>query len=150
MALTTSGLSCHLVTWSPCHPQVNCLVAGTGCAAVAKEVASVAGVSKVGAEATLKSLQEANPQVLLADSPAYTGFLPEHLTPLLVSAQNQFKYTHIVAVGRSHSYTYMYDFAYFSFNLLHNISMEPFSGCLRLLPLSVAPLGRPARRLSHL
>merc|ERR1712107_724358 len=44
-------------------------------------VASVAGVSKV----------------LLADSPAYTGFLPEHLTPLLVSAQNQFKYTHIVA-----------------------------------------------------
>merc|ERR1712013_599925 len=47
----------------------------------AKEVASVAGVSKV----------------LLADSPAYTGFLPEHLTPLLVSAQNQFKYTHIVA-----------------------------------------------------
>merc|ERR1711973_7912 len=61
--------------------EVNCLVAGTGCAAVAKEVASVAGVSKV----------------LLADSPAYTGFLPEHLTPLLVSAQNQFKYTHIVA-----------------------------------------------------
>merc|ERR1712107_281515 len=44
-------------------------------------VASVAGISKV----------------LLADSPAYTGFLPEHLTPLLVSAQNQFKYTHIVA-----------------------------------------------------
>ena len=28
--------------------------------------------------------------------------------------------------------------------------MEPFSGCLRLLPLSVAPPGRPARRLSHL
>ena len=39
---------CYLVTWSPCYPQVNCLVAGTGCAAVAKEVASVAGVSKVG------------------------------------------------------------------------------------------------------
>merc|ERR1712038_1001814 len=56
-------------------------VAGTGCAAVAKEVAAVSGVSKV----------------LLADSPAFTGFLPEHLTPLLVSAQNQFKYTHIVA-----------------------------------------------------
>merc|ERR1711972_1064341 len=61
--------------------EVNCLVAGTGCAAVAKEVATVSGVSKV----------------LLADSPAYTGFLPEHLTPLIVSAQNQFKYTHIVA-----------------------------------------------------
>ena len=28
--------------------QVNCLVAGTGCAAVAKEVAAVAGVTKVG------------------------------------------------------------------------------------------------------
>ena len=27
--------------------QVNCLVAGTGCAAVAKEVAAVSGVSKV-------------------------------------------------------------------------------------------------------
>ena len=94
--------------------------------------------------------KEANPQVLLADSPAYTGFLPEHLTPLLVSAQNQFKYTHIVAVGRSHSCINMYDFSYFSINLLHNISMETFSGRLRLLPLSVAPLGRPARRLSHL
>merc|ERR1719337_707934 len=35
--------------------------------------------------------------VLLADSPAFTGFLPEHLTPLLVSTQNQFKYTHIIA-----------------------------------------------------
>merc|ERR1712037_562864 len=58
--------------------EVNCLVAGTGCAAVAKEVAAVAGVTKV----------------LLADSPAFTGFLPEHLTPLLVSTQNQFKYTH--------------------------------------------------------
>jgi len=56
-------------------------VAGTGCAAVAKEVAAVNGVTKV----------------LLADSPAFTGFLPEHLTPLLVSAQNQFKYTHIIA-----------------------------------------------------
>jgi electron transfer flavoprotein alpha subunit len=61
--------------------EVNCLVAGTGCAAVAKEVAAVAGVTKV----------------LLADSPAFTGFLPEHLTPLLVSTQNQFKFTHIIA-----------------------------------------------------
>jgi len=61
--------------------EVNCLVAGTGCAAVAKEVAAVAGVTKV----------------LLADSPTFTGFLPEHLTPLLVSTQNQFKFTHIIA-----------------------------------------------------
>merc|ERR1712032_794170 len=45
------------------------------------EVAAVNGVTKV----------------LLADSPTFTGFLPEHLTPLLVSAQNQFKYTHIIA-----------------------------------------------------
>ena len=63
-------------------------------------------------------LKEANPQVLLADSPAYTGFLPEHLTPLLVSAQNQFKYTHIVAVSRSR--IYMYDYAYF-FSTCHTI-----------------------------
>ena len=38
-------------------------------------------------------------QVLLADSANYVGFLPEQLSPLLVSAQNQFKFTHIIAVN---------------------------------------------------
>ena len=99
--------------------QVNCLVAGTGCAAVAKEVAAVAGVTKVKLDLELSRKPEENlniqkiylppcrfciiiiffSQVLLADSPAFTGFLPEHLTPLLVSTQNQFKYTHIIAVS---------------------------------------------------
>lgn len=67
--------------------EVQCLVAGAGCGAVAKEVAAVAGVSKV----------------LLADSAAYTGFLPEHLTPLLLAAQDQFKFTHILAAASSFS-----------------------------------------------
>lgn len=61
--------------------EVHCLVAGSGCGAVAKEVACVQGVAKV----------------LLADSANYLGFLPEQLTPLLLSAQAQFKFTHIIA-----------------------------------------------------
>jgi len=61
--------------------EVHCLVAGSGCAAVAKELASVAGVNKV----------------LLADSSNYTGFLPERVAPLLLAAQDQFKFTHILA-----------------------------------------------------
>jgi len=61
--------------------EVHCLVAGSSCGAVAKEVAAVAGVSKV----------------LLADDASYVGFLPERMTPLMLAAQNQFKFTHILA-----------------------------------------------------
>merc|ERR1711978_30625 len=61
--------------------EVNCLVAGTSCGDVAKEVASVDGISKV----------------LVAEDAAFAGFMPEKLTPLLLASQNQFKFSHIVA-----------------------------------------------------
>lgn len=61
--------------------EVNCLVAGSNCGAVAKEIASVPGITKV----------------LLADDASYVGFLPERLSPLLLAAQNQFKFSHIIA-----------------------------------------------------
>lgn len=60
---------------------VSCLVAGTQCAKVAEEVSKVNGVQKV----------------LLADSDAFKGFLPESLTPLLMATQEQFKFSHILA-----------------------------------------------------
>ena len=61
--------------------EVNCLVAGTSCGDVVKEVASVDGISKV----------------LVAEDAAFAGFMPEKLTPLLLASQNQFKFSHIVA-----------------------------------------------------
>jgi len=60
---------------------ITCLVAGTSCDAVAKEVAGLDGVSKV----------------LVAENAAYAGFLPEKLTPVLLASQDQFKFTHIFA-----------------------------------------------------
>jgi len=60
---------------------ITCLVAGTSCDAVAKEVAGLDGVSKV----------------LVAENAAYAGFLPEKLTPVLLASQDQFKFTHIIA-----------------------------------------------------
>merc|ERR1711915_382289 len=61
--------------------EVNCLVAGTSCGDVAKEVASVDSISKV----------------LVAEDAAFAGFMPEKLTPLLLASQNQFNFSHIVA-----------------------------------------------------
>merc|ERR1711892_1352371 len=61
--------------------EVNCLVAGTCCGGVAKEVSGVEGISKV----------------LVAEDAAFEGFMPEKLTPLLMASQNQFKFTHIIA-----------------------------------------------------
>merc|ERR1739838_292518 len=61
--------------------EVNCLVAGTSCGGVAKEVSGVEGISKV----------------LVAEDAAFEGFMPEKLTPLLMASQNQFKFTHIIA-----------------------------------------------------
>jgi len=61
--------------------EVNCLVAGTSCSGVAKEVSSVEGISKV----------------LVAEDAAFEGFMPEKLTPLLLASQDQFKFTHIIA-----------------------------------------------------
>lgn len=60
--------------------EITCLVAGTQCAKVAEEVSKVAGVSKV----------------LVADSDAFKGFLPEAMTPLLLEAQKQFNFSHLV------------------------------------------------------
>lgn len=36
-------------------------------------------------------------KVLVAENEAFKGFTPEALTPLILAAQNQFKFTHIVA-----------------------------------------------------
>lgn len=36
-------------------------------------------------------------KVLVAEGDAFSGFTPESITPLIVSAQNQFKFTHIIA-----------------------------------------------------
>merc|ERR1712179_840053 len=62
---------------------ITCLVAGSSCDAVAKEVAGLDGVSKV----------------LVAENAAYAGFLPEKLTPVLLASQDQFKFTHIIAAA---------------------------------------------------
>jgi len=61
--------------------EVCCLVAGSQCAKVAEEVSKVAGVNKV----------------LLADGDAFKGFLPEAMAPVLLEAQKQFNFTHLVA-----------------------------------------------------
>jgi len=58
---------------------ITCLVAGTNCAKVADEVSKITGVSKV----------------LLADNAVFNGFLAEALTPVVLEAHNQFKFTHI-------------------------------------------------------
>jgi len=60
---------------------ITCLVAGAKCQDVAKEVAGVKGVTKV----------------LVADNDAFTGFLPEKLTPLLLASQEKLKFSHIIA-----------------------------------------------------
>ncbi|KAK3802253.1 hypothetical protein RRG08_004540 [Elysia crispata] len=61
--------------------EVSCLVLGSQCAKVAEEVSKVKGISKV----------------LLADSEAFKGFLPETVTPFLLATQKQLNFTHIVA-----------------------------------------------------
>lgn len=57
------------------------LVAGTNCAAASAAVSKIAGVTRV----------------LVAESAAFKGQLPEALTPLVLAAQAQHKFTHIVA-----------------------------------------------------
>jgi len=60
---------------------ISCLVAGPEVGAVAQEVAAVEGISKV----------------LVVQNEDYKGFMPERLTPLLMAAQDQFKFSHILA-----------------------------------------------------
>uniref|UniRef100_T1H128 Electron transfer flavoprotein alpha/beta-subunit N-terminal domain-containing protein n=1 Tax=Megaselia scalaris TaxID=36166 RepID=T1H128_MEGSC len=60
---------------------VTVLVAGTKCGSVSDALAKVPGVSKV----------------LVAENEAFKGFTAESLTPLVLAAQTQFKFTHILA-----------------------------------------------------
>jgi len=66
---------------------VTCLVVGSSCGAVAKEVAAVSGIAKV----------------LVAEDAAFAGFLPEKVTPLVMAAQDQFKFSHILAASSAFS-----------------------------------------------
>ncbi|XP_043514375.1 electron transfer flavoprotein subunit alpha, mitochondrial [Frieseomelitta varia] len=59
---------------------ITVLVAGTNCNAVAESASKANGVSKV----------------LVADSDAFKGFLPEALTPLILALQNEHKFSHIL------------------------------------------------------
>lgn len=64
---------------------VSVLVAGTKVAEVAQQVSKISGVTKV----------------LTVESESLKGLLPENLAPLVVSAQNAGKYTHILAGASS-------------------------------------------------
>ncbi|XP_065059878.1 electron transfer flavoprotein subunit alpha, mitochondrial-like [Rhopilema esculentum] len=66
---------------------ITCLVAGTGCESVALEIGKVEGVSRV----------------LLAKSDGYKGFLPEAVAPVIVKAQEQFKFSHILGCASAQS-----------------------------------------------
>lgn len=60
---------------------VTVLVAGTKCGPASEAASKLNGVSKV----------------LVAESDVFKGFIPESITPLVIAAQNQFKFTHILA-----------------------------------------------------
>jgi len=60
---------------------ISALVAGPKCGDVAKEVAAIGGLSKV----------------IVAEAPVYDGFLAERLAPIVLAAQEQFKFSHILA-----------------------------------------------------
>lgn len=64
---------------------VTCLVAGTNCGPAVEAISKIEGVNKV----------------LMAEHDLYKGFLPEMLTPLVLEAQNQFKFSHIFATATS-------------------------------------------------
>jgi len=59
---------------------ISCLVAGTNCAPAVEAISKVEGVGKV----------------LVAQNDAYKGFLPEYITPVVVEAQKQFSFSHIL------------------------------------------------------
>ena len=75
--------------------EVHCLVAGTGCGEVVKELVAAPGIAKV----------------LLADNAAYKDFLPEQLAPVMISAQSRFKFSHIVAGASTFSHSVMFPVA---------------------------------------
>lgn len=61
--------------------EISVLVAGTKCASVAEEISKCSGPTKI----------------LIAEGDAFSGFLPESLTPLVLATHQQFKFTHILA-----------------------------------------------------
>ncbi|XP_028145590.1 electron transfer flavoprotein subunit alpha, mitochondrial [Diabrotica virgifera virgifera] len=61
--------------------EVSVLVAGTKCGPASSALSKAGGVSKV----------------LVAENEAFKGFTAENLTPLILNAQKQFKFTHIIA-----------------------------------------------------
>lgn len=62
---------------------VTCLVAGTNCGPAVEAISKIDGINKV----------------LVAQHDAYKGFLPETLSPLILEAQNQFNFSHIMATA---------------------------------------------------
>ncbi|CAD7092549.1 unnamed protein product [Hermetia illucens] len=60
---------------------ITVLVAGTKCGPASEAASKLQGVTKV----------------LVAENEAFKGFTAESLTPLILAAQNQFKFTHILA-----------------------------------------------------
>ena len=60
---------------------ITALVAGDNCTKVAEEMAKAEGVTKL----------------LVAQHGGYKGLLPEAVTPLLLDAQKQFNFTHVIA-----------------------------------------------------
>lgn len=67
---------------------VTALVCGPDCSKVAGELSKTAGIGRL----------------LVAQDDSYKGFLPEALSPLILAAQKQFGFTHILggasAVGK--------------------------------------------------
>jgi len=60
---------------------ITCLVAGTNCLPTVEAISKVDGVKKL----------------LVAQHDIYKGFLPEMISPLVLEAQKQFNFTHILA-----------------------------------------------------
>ena len=61
--------------------EITALIAGENCTKVAEEMAKAEGVSKL----------------LVAQHGGYKGLLPEALSPLLIEAQKQFSFTHVIS-----------------------------------------------------
>lgn len=64
---------------------VTCLVAGTNCGPAVEAISKIDGINKV----------------LVAQHDLYKGFLPEMLSPLILEAQKQFNFSHIIATATS-------------------------------------------------
>lgn len=104
---------------------ITVLVAGTKCGPAADAVSKVSGVSKV----------------LVAESDAFKGFLPEALTPLILATQKQFNFSHILAGSSAFGKALLprvrttdlivttilcYDFSFFIYKALLRIRIQRF------------------------